>query len=135
MMTDSSKAEGWMCKTKFRVSDKDQIQTDVRVKAAQKIALDLTEHGIKSYSQWFPGKENIVAEALSCNDDRTDNKLTSILYCFAPNQMPNLFRTVPLPNKIILWLILLLLKLPVRERTGRHTQEPSLGVAKVEKIL
>jgi hypothetical protein len=37
-MTDSSTAEGWMRKTNFRVSDKDQIQMDVRVKAAQKFA-------------------------------------------------------------------------------------------------
>ncbi len=33
LMTDSSKAEGWMRKMNFRASDKDQIQTDVRVEA------------------------------------------------------------------------------------------------------
>jgi hypothetical protein len=49
LMTDSSMAEGWMRKTNFRASDEDQIQTDVRVKAAQKFALDFTKHGIKSY--------------------------------------------------------------------------------------
>ncbi len=69
-----------MRKTNFRASDKDQIQTDVRVKAAQKFALDSTEHGINSNSQWFPGKENIIADALSSKDDRTDDKPTSILY-------------------------------------------------------
>jgi hypothetical protein len=116
LMTDSSTAEGWMHKKNFRASDKDQIQMDVRVKAAQKFALDFTNHGIKSYSQWFPGKENIVVDALSCDNDRTDSKLTSILYCFAPHQMPNLFRIVPLPNKIVSWLILLLSKLPIKEQ-------------------
>ena len=51
-MTDKrATAEVWMHKTNFRVSDKDQIQMDVRVKAAQKFALDFTKHGIKSYSQ------------------------------------------------------------------------------------
>jgi hypothetical protein len=115
-MTDSSTAEGWMLKMNFRASDKDQIQTDVRVKAAQKFAMDFTKHAIKSYSQWFPGKENIVADALSHGNDRTNGKLTSILYSFASHEMPNLFRIVPLHNKIISWLILLLTKLPVKEQ-------------------
>jgi hypothetical protein len=114
----------------FRASDKDQIQTDVRVKAARKFAMDFTEHGIKSYSQWFLGKENIVADALSHDDDRTDDKLTSILYCFAPHQMPNHFRIVPLPNKIVLWLILLLSKLPVKEQYREAHTRTKLGCGK-----
>jgi hypothetical protein len=114
-MTDSSTAEGWMRKMNFRASDKDQIQMDVRVKAAQKFALDFTKHGTKSHSQWFPSKKNIVADALSRDDKRTDNKLTSILCLFAPHQVPNHFRIVPLPNEIVSWLILMLSKLPVKE--------------------
>jgi hypothetical protein len=95
----------------------------VGVEAAQKFALDFTENGIKSYSQWFPGKENIITDALSCNNNRTDDKLTSILNCFAPHQKPNLFRIVPLPNKIVLWLILLLSKLLVKEQYRKaHTR-------------
>jgi hypothetical protein len=89
-----------MHKTNFRASDKDQIQIDMRIEAAQKFEIDFTEHGIKSYSQWFPGKENIVADALSCDDNRTDNKLTSILYPFAPHQIPNLFRIYHCPTKL-----------------------------------
>jgi hypothetical protein len=115
-MTDSSMAEGWMRRSNFRASNKDQIQTDVRINAAQKFAMDFTEHGIKSYSQWFSGKENIIADALSRDEDRTDNELTSILYCFVPHQMPNLFRIVPLPKEIVSWLISLLSKLPVKEQ-------------------
>ncbi len=100
---------------------------DVRVEAAKKFALDFTKHGIQSYNQWFLGKENIIADALSCNKDRTDNKLTSILYCFAPHQMPNLFRIVPLPNKIVLWLILLLSKLPIKEQYREAHTRTKLG--------
>ncbi len=70
LMTDSSTAEGWIRKTNFRVRDKDQIQMDRRIKVAQKFAMDFTKLGIKSYSQWFPGKENIVADALSGKDNR-----------------------------------------------------------------
>jgi hypothetical protein len=130
LMTDSSTAEGWMHKTNIRVSEEDQIQMDVRVKTAQKFAMDFTEHGIKSYSQWFPGKENIIADALSHDNNRTDNKLISILYRFAPYQMPNHFSFVPVPNDIVLGLILLLLKMPAMEQYREAHMRTKLGRGK-----
>ena len=57
-----------------------------------------------------------MTDALSCKDDRMDNELTSILFCFAHNQVPSNFVIVPLPRKIISWLTLLLSKLPVKEQ-------------------
>jgi hypothetical protein len=70
---------------------------------------------------------NITADALSHDNDRTDDKLTSILHCFAPHQMPNLFRIVPLPNEIVLWLILLLSKLPIKEQYREAHMITKLG--------
>jgi hypothetical protein len=78
----------------------------------------------------IPGKENIVVDALSRNNDRTDNKLNSILYQFGPHQMPNHFRILPLPNKIVSWLILLLLKLPVKEQYREAHMRTKLGRGK-----
>ena len=126
-MTDSTTAEGWMHKTNFRESEEDQVQIDTRIEVARKFALDFTIHGIKSYSQWFPGKENIVADALSRDDDRSDDELTSILYCLAPHQMPNHFEIVPLPNEIVSWLTSLLSKLPVKEQYRETHTRSSLG--------
>jgi hypothetical protein len=126
-MTDSSTAEGWMWKTNFRESDEDQVQTDVRIEAARKFAMDFNDHGIKSYSQWFPGKENIVADALSRDDDRSDEELTSILFRFAPHQMPNHFRIVPLPSEIVSWLTSLLSRLPVKEQYREVHTRTKLG--------
>ena len=126
-MTDSTTAEGWMHKTNFREVDDDQVQVDVRIEAARKFATIFTEHGIKSYSQWFPGRENIVADALSRDDDRTDDELTSILYCFAPHQMPSRFEIAPLPRKIASWLISLLSNLPVREEFREAHMRTKLG--------
>ena len=37
------------------------------------------ENNIKDYSQWFQGKVNDVANALSRDDDRSDEELTHIL--------------------------------------------------------
>ncbi len=126
-MTDSSTAEGWMHKTNFRECDESQVQVDVRIEVARKFAWDFTENSIKSYSQWFPGKENIVADALSRDDDRSDDDLTSLLYRFAPLQMPHRFEIVPLPNEIASWLTSLLLKLPVNEQYREQHTRTKLG--------
>ena len=42
---------------------------------------------------------------MSTTTIRTDDELTSILYCFAPHQMPSRFEIAPLPRKIASWLI------------------------------
>ncbi len=69
--------------------------------------------------------------SLSHDKDRTDDKLTSILYHFAPHQMPNLFRIVPLPTEIVSWLISLLLKLPVKEQYREAHTRTKLGHGEV----
>lgn len=126
-MTDSTTAEGWLRKTNFRVNDEAPNQSEVRIEAARKFAILFTDHEIKSYSQWFPGKENIVADALSRDDDRTDSELTFLLYRFAPHQMPPNFKIVPLPNEIVSWLTSLLLKLPVNEQYREAHTRTKLG--------
>jgi hypothetical protein len=40
--------------------------------------MNLLEAGVKDYSQWFPGSENQVADALSRDDDLPDDKLIRI---------------------------------------------------------
>jgi hypothetical protein len=57
---------------------------------------------------------NNVANTLSRNNDRTEDKLTQILHSHCPSQLPQHFEIVLLPNGIIAWLSLLLLLLPVK---------------------
>ena len=64
-MTDSSTSEGWASKTNFKEDGVDPIQATVRLDAARAHARRLMDHEIKDYSQWFPGKENDVSDALS----------------------------------------------------------------------
>ena len=42
-------------------------------------AKEMMENRIKSYIQWFPGSMNDVADALSRDNDITDNKLMNIV--------------------------------------------------------
>ena len=81
----------------------------------------LLENSIKDYSQWFEGRKNQVADALSRDNDRSDEELTNILRSHVPSQMPEHFKIVPLPNEIVSWLTSLLLKLPVKKQLqGKH---------------
>jgi hypothetical protein len=64
-MTDSSTAEGWMRKTNFIEMGDNAIQAATRVNAAQYHARIFMDGNIKGYSQWFRGKQNNVADALS----------------------------------------------------------------------
>jgi hypothetical protein len=78
--------------------------------------------------------------ALSQDDDRSDNKLTKIFRSHCPFQVHHHFEIVPLPNKIISRLTLLLLQLPqkkelaeVHTRTtlGREPATPNIATASV----
>ena len=87
----------------------------------------MMETGVKNYSQWFAGKFNDVSDALSRDDDRSDDELTSILRSFVPLQVPSHFEIVPLPNEISSWLTLLLQKLPVKEQLLEKHKRTKLG--------
>jgi hypothetical protein len=64
-MTDSTTAEGWMRKSNFVKLDDNPIQVTTRVDAARKYVSVFMQAGVKGYSQWFAGKSNNVANALS----------------------------------------------------------------------
>ena len=87
----------------------------------------MMETEVKNYSQWLAGKFNDVSDALSRDDDRTDDELTSILRSSVPLQVPNHFEIVPLPNEISSWLTLLLQKLPVKEQLMEKHKRTKLG--------
>ncbi len=79
--------------------------------------------GIREYSQWFPGEENIIANSLSRDDDRTNAELTTLSCIHCPSQIPEHFKIQPLPNKTTSWLTALLLRLPVKEQLQeKHTR-------------
>ncbi len=120
-MTDSTTSEGGTCKTNFK-EDHDGIQATIKIQVAREHATRFMTHKIWEYSQWFAGRINNVADALSWEKDRLDQELTQILFTHVPLQVPNSFKIVPLPSKIVSWLTLLLQKLPVQQRYSKvHT--------------
>ncbi len=114
-MTNSTTAEGWMRKSNFNKHSNDPIQASTCVNAARHNAKLFMDADIKRYVQWLAVQNNVV-DALSEDWYRDDNKLTSMLLFHFPKQMPKLFKISLLPNKISLWLILLLQRQPLREQ-------------------
>jgi hypothetical protein len=126
-MTNSTTSEGWLKKPNFIESAKSPIQVMICLKVAHLHASHFLSQEIREYSQWFCGVDNQVANALSWDDDGTDKELTKILHSHCPSQVPEHFRIVPLPNKIALWLTLLLLRLPVKLGLAEEHTKTTLG--------
>ena len=126
-MTDSTTSEGWLRKTNFSELGDNPIQATVRLEAARMHAMHYMTLGIREYSQWFEGEANVVADALSRDNDRSDEVLTHIFRTHCPSQIPEHFEIQPLPNKIISWLTALLLKLPVNPQYNEKHTRTKLG--------
>ncbi len=64
-----------------------------------------------------------MLDALSRDDDRSNEELTSVIKSFCPSQVPSHFKILQLPKEIISWLTALLLKLPVSAQLSKvHTR-------------
>jgi hypothetical protein len=110
-MTNSTTLEGWLRNTNFSELKEDKEQATVRLEVARLHATHYITLGIREYSQWFKGEENVVANSLSRDDDRTDEELTNLFCTHCPSQIPDHIIIQPLPNKIVSWLTALLLRL------------------------
>ena len=78
-MTDSIISEGWSNKINFSELNEDAVGALTEIKVARKHAMNLLDIGVKDYSQWFPGSENQVVDALSQDDDRSEKELIHFL--------------------------------------------------------
>jgi hypothetical protein len=125
-MMGSTISEGWTRKTNFK-EDHDGIQATIRIQVAREHATRFMTQKNQEYSQWFPGRINNMANALSRDKDRLDQELTQIIFTHVPSQVPNSFKIVPLPSEIVSWLTLLLQKLPVQQRYSKVHSMTTLG--------
>jgi hypothetical protein len=129
-MTNSSTSAGWLRKTNFReiIGDNpNPVQAKDRIETARHHAILFLKAGIKEYSQWFPGRKNIVVDALLQDFDRSDIAPTQILHDTCPSQLPQHFQIALLPIEISSWLTSLLQKLPVKEQLWEAHTKTTLG--------
>ena len=126
-MGDSTISEGWLRKSNFREEGEDEIQATARLEVCREDAARKLKNEIRDYGQWFAGKYNWVSDALSRDDDRTDEELINVFRTFCPSQIPDHFEIVPLPNEIVSWLTSLLQRLPVKEQLREKHTRTRLG--------
>jgi hypothetical protein len=79
-MMDSMALEGWLRKTNFSKLGDDPIKATVKLEVARMYAKNYMALGIQDYSRWFPGNDNIVAHALSHDNDCLDEEFTLIFH-------------------------------------------------------
>eukprot|EP00956_Cyclotella_meneghiniana_P025476 scaffold53298_cov92-Cyclotella_meneghiniana.AAC.1 len=100
-MSDSIVSCSWLKKSNFDEEPDiqedgtvkmDPLQAEVRAEVAREHALTMMENEICEYPQWFPGVQNVVADALSRDDDRDDETLTNLLLSHFPDQVSKVAR-------------------------------------------
>jgi hypothetical protein len=126
-MTDSTTLEGWLRKTNLSKLCGNPIQALICLEAARIHAMNYMTTGIREYNQWFRGRDNVVADSLSRDDNRSDEELTQLFCTHCPSQILPHFEIQPLPRKITSWLTAFLLKLPVKVQFNKKHTRTSLG--------
>ena len=90
-ITDSSTSEGCLRKSNFKEYRESPIQAIVSLEVSRSGAKIIMENKIKNYSPWFPSWMNDVSDALSWDDDRSDNELINMFRSFTPSRIPDHF--------------------------------------------
>jgi hypothetical protein len=114
VMGDSTTAVGWLHKTRIIHKDMKVEDFQARTKVARKLATLVIENNLCLYSQWFPGKKNVIADSLSRDIDVPTHKLTHHYHSLFPTQMPSNFAISPLPDTIISFILSTLSELKKR---------------------
>jgi hypothetical protein len=120
--TDSTTAAGWLRKSNFADSE-DEI---VQMTTARHLATLIIESKCCLYSQWFPGDENAVSDALSRYFHLSNHELSNLINNFALEQVPFGIEILNLPIEISSWLTYLLQNQPVKEQWSKEQTRSSL---------
>ena len=128
-LTDSTTAAGWLRKSNFQESEKESPEmTKAKLEISRGHASRLMNNKCIDYSQWFPGKDNNVADALSRDNHLSDDELTSLLFSQIPEQVPPTFKISPLPQKIESFILSILVSLPESTQTPEELTHSKISL-------
>ena len=123
-LTDSTTSAGWLRKSNFSDTGENAEHFHAKLQVARSHATRFIDNDIREYSQWFPGKHNIIADSLSRDFHLSNKTLTSVVRSILPPQTRQLFTIAPLPQKIVSWLCAWLQQLPASHQL-REEHQPS----------
>ena len=128
---DSSTTEGWLRRFNFKEETESNLQTGEKLKWARDHSSRTLDNELKEYSQWFPGKENEVADSLSRDYHIIDQQLTFLLFSIILQQKPPNFKISPLPPVIVSTLLAILqwLSEATQQRKAHQRSRIALGFA------
>ena len=127
-MRDSTTAMGWIHKSRYREDGETAERHAIRLKIARKLATLVIDNELTMYSQWFLGKENVIADCLSRDTHLSDPDLIHLLSSFFPPQSTPRFKRVPIPSVISEWVRSILRLLPKREQTLERHRNSGLEI-------
>jgi hypothetical protein len=116
VMGDSTTAAGWIHRTRFKGKEEDDEDFNARLLVARKFARLVLTNKLVNYSQWFPGKDNVVADLLSRDGHLSKTDRESLLTSFFPSQLPPNFHHTAVPAEITSFVSSVLQTLPHRTR-------------------
>ena len=125
-MTNNTTSAGWLRKSNFAETGENAPHLLAKLQVARSHANRFIDHDIKEYSQWFPGKANLIADALSRDFHLSNTQLTTLVRFSLPHQNRQLFYIAPLPQKIVCWLCAWLQQLPANHLSPEAHQPSSL---------
>ena len=97
------------------------LKTTCKLEAARNLARLIQYIQAMIYSQWFPGRNNVVSDCLSRDLHESPAHLKKLLTSIIPHQLPHNLRIAPLPPMVISRLSSLLARMPIRtEHQVRH---------------
>ena len=131
---DSTTAAGWLRRSNFRDTSGPDEESSVDWYAKQVVARKLAELVLERdavlYSQWFPGKDNVVTDSLSQDAYFLSPQAhESLLSQTVAHQLPIGFQIQPLPTEIRSFISSTLQLLPVKKQRSmpQKTSELALG--------
>ena len=97
---DNTSSLVWLQKSNFAADGEHASHSAL----ARHFALTIADYKVGHFSQWFPGKDNEVADILSRDHTRTDQNLTKYIKFLYTKQVSETFQISPLPPEIHSWL-------------------------------
>jgi hypothetical protein len=93
---DNTSSTGWLRKSNFA----DSGEHEEHYHLARLVARTSLENGYTHYSQWLMGYRNNGADALSRENEMSDDELTTYIKTKFPSQVPENFKISPLPDEL-----------------------------------
>jgi len=96
-MGDNTSLLGWLHKSNFAADSEQALHS-------QKLTLSMANNSLCLFNQWFPGKDNEVANLLSCNHHQSNTALMKHILHLIPKQVSPAFQICLIPQEVASWL-------------------------------